>query len=102
VQAGFTNPGLLAAITRAAVWGFGIVVAVNQLGIASALVNTLFMGLVGAVALALGLSFGLGGRDTAAQVVRDWYVAVRQAAPRIETASEIAAEEPARRQRPAA
>lgn len=102
VQAGFTNPGLLAAITRAAVWGFGLVVAVNQLGIASALVNTLFMGLVGAVALALGLSFGLGGRDTAAQVVRDWYVAVRQAAPRIETASEIAAEEPARRQRPAA
>ena len=102
VQAGFTNPGLLAAITRAAVWGFGIVVAVNQLGIASTLVNTLFMGLVGAAALALGLSFGLGGRDTAAQIVRDWSVAVRQAAPRIETASEIAAEEPARRQRPAA
>jgi len=105
-QAGFTNPGLLAGIARVAVWGFGIVVAANQLGIATAVVNTVFMGLVGALALALGLAFGLGGRDTAAQVVRDWYGAVRQAAPRIETATEIAAEDAVRRdsqrQRPAA
>lgn len=54
-------------------WGFAIVVAVNQIGIATALVNTLFMATVGAIALALGLSFGLGGRDTAAQIVRGWY-----------------------------
>ena len=104
-QAGFRNSGLLATITRVTVWGFGIVVAVNQLGIASTLVNTLFMGLVGAVALALGLSFGLGGRDTAAQIVRDWYAAGQQAAPKIETATEIAAGEAARREaqrRPAA
>src|SRR6185436_11760426 len=104
-QGGFRNPGLLASITRAAVWGFGIVVAVNQLGIASTLVNTLFMGLVGAVALALGLSFGLGGRDTAAQIVRDWYVAGQRVAPKIETAAEMAAAEGARREaqrRPAA
>ena len=104
-EAGFRNPRLLATVTRAAVRGFGIVVAVNQLGIASTLVNTLFMGLVGAAALALGLSFGLGGRDTAAQIVRDWYAAGERAAPRIETASEIAAGEAARRdtqRRPAA
>jgi hypothetical protein len=101
-QAGFTNAGLLATVTRVAVWGFGIVVAVNQLGIATSLVNTLFMGLVGAVALALGLSFGLGGRDTAAQIVRNWYGAVQQASPKIETAGELAADEVARRQRPAA
>jgi hypothetical protein len=101
-QAGFTNAGLLATVTRGAVWGFGIVVAVNQLGIATSLVNTLFMGLVGAVALALGLSFGLGGRDTAAQIVRNWYGAVQQASPKIETAGELAADEATRRQRPAA
>jgi hypothetical protein len=101
-QAGFTSPGLLAAITRVAVWGFGIVVAVNQLGIATTLVNALFMGLVGALALALGLAFGLGGRETAAQIVRDWYGAIRQAAPRVEAASEVPAEEAIRRQRPAA
>jgi hypothetical protein len=103
-QAGFRNAGLLATVTRVAIWGFGIVVAVNQLGIATSLVNTLFMGLVGALALALGLSFGLGGRDTAAQIVRDWHGAIRQATPRIDTAGELAADEATRRerQRPAA
>ena len=103
-QAGFRNAGLLGTVTRVAIWGVGIVIAVNQLGIATSLVNTLFMGLVGALALALGLSFGLGGRDTAAQIVREWHGAVRQATPRIDTASELAADEATRRerQRPAA
>jgi hypothetical protein len=55
------------------VWAFAIVVAVNQIGIATALVNTLFMAVVGAVALALGLAFGLGGRETAGQIVQSWY-----------------------------
>ena len=77
-QAGFSNPDLLATITRVAVWTFGIVVAVNQIGIAQALVNTLFMGFVGALALAAGLAFGLGGRETAGQIVDNWY---RRAAP---------------------
>jgi hypothetical protein len=87
-QAGFTNPDLLETITRIAVWSFGIVVAVNQIGIAQALVNTLFMGFVGALALAAGLAFGLGGRDTAGQIVDTWYRRGRAAAPRIERAAE--------------
>src|SRR5262245_12398668 len=66
-QSGLGNPGLLASIAKIAVWAFGIVIAVNQIGIATELVNTLFMAVVGAVALALALSFGLGGRETAAQ-----------------------------------
>ena len=67
------NSELLAKIASGAIWGFGIVVAINQLGIATTLVNTLFMGLVGAIALALGLAFGLGGRETAGQLVASWY-----------------------------
>ena len=86
-QAGFSNPDLLGNIARIAVWSFTIVVAVNQIGIATTLVNTLFMGFVGALALALGLSFGLGGRDTAAEIVRGWYQSGRQAAPRMVEAS---------------
>jgi hypothetical protein len=31
------------------------------------------MGVVGALSLALGLAFGLGGRDTAAKIVSKWY-----------------------------
>ncbi|MGH6691193.1 MAG: mechanosensitive ion channel family protein, partial [Gammaproteobacteria bacterium] len=58
------NPELLASVVRVAVWAFAIVVALNQVGIARELVNTLFIATVGAVALALGLAFGIGGRDT--------------------------------------
>jgi hypothetical protein len=87
-QAGFDNPDLFATITRVAVWGFGIVVAVNQIGIAQTLVNTLFMGLVGALALAVGLAFGLGGRDTAGQIVQNWYRRGQTARPKIERAAE--------------
>ena len=87
-QAGLGNPDLLATIARGAVWGFGIVVAVNQIGIAQALVNTLFMGFIGALALAAGLAFGLGGRETAAQIVDGWYSQTRAAKPKIERAAE--------------
>ena len=86
-QASLGDPKLLSTIARVAVWVFGIVVAVNQVGIASELVNTLFMGTVAALALALGLAFGLGGRDTAAELVRDWRQRTREAAPRIERAA---------------
>ena len=87
-QAGFSNPDLLATIARVAVWSFGIVVAVNQVGVAQTLVNTLFMGVVGALALAAGLAFGLGGRDTAGEIVDGWYRRGREAKPKIQRAAE--------------
>jgi len=87
-ESGLGNPDLLANIARVAVWAFAIVIAVNQIGIATELVNTLFMATVGAIALALGLSFGLGGRETAAQIVRGWYERGRQAAPRMAEAAD--------------
>ena len=64
----------------------------NQLGIAQTLVNTLFMAVVGAAALALGLAFGLGGRDTASEIVRNWYRRGQEAAPRIQQAAGTAAD----------
>lgn len=67
------DPELLSRVASALVWAFAIVIAVNQIGIATTLVNTLFMAVVGAIALALGLAFGLGGRETAGEIVRDWY-----------------------------
>lgn len=87
-QAGLSNPDLLATIVRVAVWSFGIVIAVNQIGIAQTLVNTLFMGFMGALALAAGLAFGLGGRDTAAQIVQSWYRQGREAKPKLQRAAE--------------
>jgi len=87
-EADVRHPDLLANIARVAVWAFAIVVAVNQIGIARELVNTLFMATVGAVALALGLAFGIGGRDTAAEIVREWYARSRGTAPDIQDAAE--------------
>jgi len=89
-QGGLQNPDFLAKVAATAVWAFAIVVAVNQIGVATALVNTLFMATVGAVALALGLSFGLGGRDTAAEIVRNWYNKGQEKAPQIQRAAEVA------------
>lgn len=72
-EAGFKNPDTLANVSKTAVWIFGVVIAVNQVGIGEMLVNTLFTGAVAALALAAGLSFGLGGRDLANRKLDDWY-----------------------------
>ena len=77
------DPDTLSAIARTAVWAFAIVIAVNQIGVAETLVNTLFMATVGAVALAAGLAFGLGGREVAARIWEDWYNKGRAAAPKL-------------------
>ena len=89
-KAGFSNPNTIAKVASVAVWSFAIVVAVNQLGIAETLVNTLFMAVVGALALAAGLAFGLGGRDTAGEIVRGIYQRSRENAPKIARAAEEA------------
>jgi hypothetical protein len=77
-QAGVGNAALLAAVARYGVIAFAVLVAMNQVGVAATLVNTLFIGLCGAVALAIGLAFGLGGRETAAEMVRTWYAQGRR------------------------
>ena len=77
-EAGLGNGDFLAKAASVVVWAFAIVVAVNQLGIATELVNTLFMAVVGALALGLGLAFGLGGRETAAEIVRKWYAKAQE------------------------
>jgi hypothetical protein len=89
-RAGLANPKVMATVARVAVWSFAILVAVNQIGVGTTLVQTLFMAVVGAVALAVGLAFGLGGRETAGRVVADWYASSKDAATR------LAAEEAAR------
>jgi Conserved TM helix len=89
-QAGFTNPDMLATVTKVAVWGFAIVVAVNQLGIATTLINTLLVGVVGAFSIAFGLAFGLGGRDRAAQMIDTMGRNAQQAAPKLQRVAEAA------------
>ena len=81
-EGGFTNPETLSNVVRTTVWAFAIVVAINQLGIATNLINTLFTGFVGALAIALGLAFGLGGRDLASRTLENWYDQAQEAKPK--------------------
>lgn len=89
-EAGFSNPEMLATVTRVAVWGFTIVVALNQLGIATTLINTLMIGLVGAFSIAFGLAFGLGGKDRAAQLIDTVGRNAERAGPKLERAANAA------------
>ena len=67
--AGIMSASFLAAISKWAIIVFGLLTALIQLGIAESLANTLFTGLVAAMALAIGLAFGLGGKDEAAAIL---------------------------------
>lgn len=59
----------IALIGRYAVLVFIFLVVLNQLGIASDLIRILFGGIVAMVALAGGLAFGLGGQNTAKEIL---------------------------------
>ena len=82
-EMGFTNAPLLGRIAEIAIVAFAVIIAINQIGIAANLVNTLFIGVVAALALAFGLAFGLGGRDVAAQLTQAWYQQSQAAAERV-------------------
>lgn len=58
---------LIGSVARWAIWVFAILAALAQLQVASAFVQTLFTGVVIAVSLAVGLSFGLGGQQAASR-----------------------------------
>ena len=68
--AGVMSATLLAKFIKWAIIIFGLLAALIQLGIAESLVNTIFIGLVAAVSLAIGLAFGLGGREEAALILK--------------------------------
>jgi hypothetical protein len=65
------NANAIGVLAYGATFGFGVIAAATQIGVATSLLNILFVGIVGALALAFGLAFGLGGRDEAARIWRD-------------------------------
>ncbi len=60
---------MLGSITSYSIWIFAFIIALSELGIASAFMQILFTGLIAALAIALGLSFGLGGKEAASRVI---------------------------------
>lgn len=67
---GAGQPSALRYVAKYAILGLVFFMAISQLGIAPMIVNTAFLLILGAVALAFGLAFGLGGRETAARYLK--------------------------------
>lgn len=62
----------LAQVARISIIAFVVAMALQQMGIAANIVNLAFGLLLGSIAVAVAISFGLGTRDIANEQVREW------------------------------
>lgn len=68
----------LARVGSGGVILLAVFMALQELGIATEIVTTAFALLFGAVALAIALAFGLGSRELAGEITREWYERYRK------------------------
>lgn len=71
-SSGSRQSQLLGQTARVAILGFVAALALQQIGIAPNIVNLAFGLLLGAIAVAIAIAFGLGGRDVAGEQLREW------------------------------
>ncbi len=62
---------MVSAVIKWSIWIFAILAILHQLGIAKPFMETLFQGLVAMLVISLGIAFGLGGKDVAAEILQD-------------------------------
>ncbi|WP_392530561.1 mechanosensitive ion channel [Nostoc sp. C117] len=63
---------ILGQVARISIIALVSAMALQQIGVASDIVNLAFGLLLGAIAVAIALAFGLGGRDIAREQVQEW------------------------------
>jgi hypothetical protein len=77
--------GVIVTISKWLVRLITLLLAFAVIGVpAIILVNALLFGVIGALALAFGLSFGLAGRERAAQLLEQWFPKPREIRPAVE------------------
>ncbi|MDX2212330.1 MAG: mechanosensitive ion channel [Oculatellaceae cyanobacterium bins.114] len=69
---------ILGQTARIAIIALASAMALQQMGVATNIVNLAFGLLLGAIAVAIALAFGLGGRDVAAEELRGWLASFRR------------------------
>lgn len=69
VDSGVANAGKLAMVAKIAILFFTGAMALNRMGVADSIVSTAFTLLLGAVAVATAIAFGIGGKDFAAKTL---------------------------------
>jgi len=61
----------LGTAIRWTIWFFAILAILYQLKITPSLILAIFIGMVATISLALGIAFGLGGKDLAARILKE-------------------------------
>ena len=77
-RADVTHSDSLAGIARVAILGLVIAMGLRAMGIADEIVELAFLLTFGAVAIAVALSFGLGGREAAGKQMEYWLAKLRR------------------------
>jgi hypothetical protein len=80
-SSGSRQSNILGQTARIAIIALVSAMALQQMGIASNIVNLAFGLLLGAIAVAIALAFGLGARDIAAGQVREWLASFKENRP---------------------
>ena len=63
------SANMIGTVTKYAIWVFAFIIALGQLGVATAYMQILFTGIIGMFAIAGALAFGLGGKDAASRFI---------------------------------
>jgi Conserved TM helix len=77
-SAGGYNSRTLAQAARIVIIVFVAAMALRQMEVAADIVNLAFGLLLGAIAVAIALAFGLGGREVAAEQLREWLQSLKR------------------------
>ncbi len=77
-SSGSSQARILGQTARVAIIVLVAAMALQQIGIAPNIINLAFGLLLGAISVAIALAFGLGGRDVAADQLRDWLSSFRR------------------------
>ena len=77
-SSGNSQARVLAQVARIAIIALVSAMALQQIGVAPDIVNLAFGLLFGAIAVAIALAFGLGGRDVAQEQVREWLASFKE------------------------
>lgn len=75
--ASLRSAGFIGKVTRYAIWIFAILAALDQLQVATTVVQALLNGVIIAVSLGVGLAFGLGGQASAARYLEHLHSEMR-------------------------
>lgn len=67
-----SNSGVLSTVARVAILVLSGAIALRQMGIANEIINLAFGLILGAVAVAAAIAFGIGGRELAARQLSRW------------------------------